>query len=83
MSHTSMNATANVMLSRARQKGSQTREAAENDSKTISESRLIAVFSRIHDHPDRSFVLNGGRDRTRTCDLLRAKQSFLPNSLIT
>ena len=26
---------------------------------------------------------NGGRDRTRTCDLLRVKQRFLPNSLIT
>ena len=27
--------------------------------------------------------LNGGRDRTRTCDLLRVKQCLLPNSLIT
>ena len=26
---------------------------------------------------------NGGRDRTRTCDLLRVKQAAFPNTMIT
>jgi len=38
----------------------------------------LALIRRLQ-----SIDFNGGRDRARTCGLLRVKQSFLPNSSIT
>ncbi len=38
----------------------------------------LALIRRLQ-----SIDFNGGRDRTRTCGLLRVKQRLLPNSLIT